>query len=569
MATIALIFDYRPEYLYSLPETPSLLCLPLGTGNVLDAFLQKIHPADPDRIYIVTPHEDTTGISFLKSICSLEFVFLDHLQDLIEGQESGDHIVVYDSRYWADDLPLASELIETSQREKTLACFAALNADTKNASERILLDHRGDVKRIRRLYDKVSWLQGNEPVVLCAAMPQQLAESTLSYPISPTRTTLAAQGLPSRDRLSAEHLFDLDHPQELLELNRRMISRQIDNGKKPRGYRLHCSNVLIAEGVGLHPSVSILGPVVIQTGARIEPDATIVGPCVVGRDSLVKRKALIARSLLPEGCIVEPTKPLVDAVGRGHSNGQTNLLGRKIWHNPMSWQNGHENQHSHFRYIRQKKLYFLFKRCIDITGAVVGILLCLPFMPIIILLQQMDSPGPIFFVHRREGRGQREFPCFKLRTMCSNAHKLQRQLYSLNEVDGPQFNLANDERITRFGAWLRKLNVDELPQLINVLLGHMSLVGPRPSPFRENQICVPWRQARLTVRPGITGLWQICRHNRKDEDFSQWIRYDVAYVRHMSLSLDLKILCYTAISLVSSWRYVPLEQLLPGNVKKH
>ena len=97
--------------------------------------------------------------------------------------------------------------------------------------------------------------------------------------------------------------------------------------------------------------------------------------------------------------------------------------------------------------------------------------------------------------------------------------------------------------------WIRGTNVDELPQLINVLLGHMSLVGPRPSPFRENQICVPWRRARLSVRPGITGLWQLCHDNRRGGDFHQWIFYDMTYVRHFSIWLDLKILLATVVSL--------------------
>ena len=126
---------------------------------------------------------------------------------------------------------------------------------------------------------------------------------------------------------------------------------------------------------------------------------------------------------------------------------------------------------------------------------------------------------------------------------------LQKELKSLDSMDGPHFKLACDPRVTRVGRILRALNVDELPQLVNVLTGDMSLVGPRPSPFRENQVCVPWREARLSVRPGITGLWQVCRHDRASGDFHQWIEYDLLYVQNVSIWLDLKILVATIVTL--------------------
>jgi lipopolysaccharide/colanic/teichoic acid biosynthesis glycosyltransferase len=111
------------------------------------------------------------------------------------------------------------------------------------------------------------------------------------------------------------------------------------------------------------------------------------------------------------------------------------------------------------------------------------------------------------------------------------------------------------------GRWLRRTNIDELPQLFNVLKGQMSLIGPRPSPFRENQICVPWRQARLSVRPGITGLWQVCRHERSAGDFHQWIHYDMLYVKNMSFALDMKILMATLLTLGGRWS-VPLSWMI-------
>jgi lipopolysaccharide/colanic/teichoic acid biosynthesis glycosyltransferase len=112
------------------------------------------------------------------------------------------------------------------------------------------------------------------------------------------------------------------------------------------------------------------------------------------------------------------------------------------------------------------------------------------------------------------------------------------------------------------GRILRITNLDELPQLFNVLLGEMSLVGPRPSPFRENQICVPWREARLSVRPGITGLWQVARHDRAAGDFHQWIEYDLLYVQHFTFWLDLKILAATLLTAGGKLGHVSADRLI-------
>jgi lipopolysaccharide/colanic/teichoic acid biosynthesis glycosyltransferase len=146
--------------------------------------------------------------------------------------------------------------------------------------------------------------------------------------------------------------------------------------------------------------------------------------------------------------------------------------------------------------------------------------------------------------------------------MVDGAHGQQRALYNRSNMDGPQFKIERDPRVTRVGHILRLTNLDELPQLWNVLWGEMSIVGPRPSPFRENQICVPWREARLSVRPGITGLWQVCRRERDTGDFHQWIHFDVLYVRRQSLGLDVRILLATLLSLGGRWS-VPLEWMLP------
>ncbi len=202
------------------------------------------------------------------------------------------------------------------------------------------------------------------------------------------------------------------------------------------------------------------------------------------------------------------------------------------------------------RPIRPKRLTSLqraTKRTFDICFALLALLASLPLYPVIMLAIFLEDGRPFFFAHRRESMGGREFPCLKFRTMRKNAEQIKQKLMqeNQNQVDGPQFYIANDPRITRVGHILRKTNLDELPQFINVLVGHMSVVGPRPSPYTENQYCPPWREARLSVRPGITGTWQVYRSRETGKDFQEWIRYDIAYVEKLSWRMDLRVILAT------------------------
>jgi lipopolysaccharide/colanic/teichoic acid biosynthesis glycosyltransferase len=133
--------------------------------------------------------------------------------------------------------------------------------------------------------------------------------------------------------------------------------------------------------------------------------------------------------------------------------------------------------------------------------------------------------------------------------MGKDAEQIKSELLSENQADGPQFYIEDDPRLTRVGRVLRKYHLDELPQFFNVLLGQMSVVGPRPSPFSENQYCPPWREARLSVRPGITGLWQVKRTRRSGTDFQEWIKYDIEYVENRNWRMDLMIIWKTIVLL--------------------
>ena len=185
-----------------------------------------------------------------------------------------------------------------------------------------------------------------------------------------------------------------------------------------------------------------------------------------------------------------------------------------------------------------------WKRGLDIVGSGTGLLLLSPIFLVAAVAIKCSSQGPVFFIQKREGKDGREFGILKFRTMKVNAEAEQELLRSQSEQDGPAFKLKNDPRITFVGKYLRKSCIDELPQLYNVLMGEMSLVGPRPLPVGESQQCSPWQRQRLSILPGLTCIWQA--HGGRDIKFSEWMRMDLEYIRKRSLYYDLKLILETA-----------------------
>jgi exopolysaccharide biosynthesis polyprenyl glycosylphosphotransferase len=191
----------------------------------------------------------------------------------------------------------------------------------------------------------------------------------------------------------------------------------------------------------------------------------------------------------------------------------------------------------------------LGKRLIDMCGSAVLLLVMLPLFMLVAVLIKLDSPGPVFFRQERIGLNKRRFRLLKFRTMVEGAEKQQQQLEHLNEADGPVFKIKDDPRITRIGEFLRRFSIDELPQLLNVLKGEMSLVGPRPLPVRDvERIDVLWHKRRLSVKPGITCLWQV--NGRSNIGFDDWVRMDLEYIDTWSLGLDMKILVKTILTVL-------------------
>ncbi len=192
--------------------------------------------------------------------------------------------------------------------------------------------------------------------------------------------------------------------------------------------------------------------------------------------------------------------------------------------------------------------YHRNKRILDLGFCALALPLALPVLLICAALVKVSSPGPVFFVQERTGRGGRRFKMMKFRTMVQDAEILKCELEDMNLMGGPDFKLANDPRVTRVGDLLRRTSLDEAPQIWNILRGDMSLVGPRPTSFSADTYDL-WHTERLEALPGLTGLWQV--GGRGEIGFDDRVRLDIAYVRNRSLPLDAMILLRTLPAVLS------------------
>lgn len=188
-------------------------------------------------------------------------------------------------------------------------------------------------------------------------------------------------------------------------------------------------------------------------------------------------------------------------------------------------------------------IYNLTKRFMDIILSLLGLIIVSPIMLIVAILIKLESTGPVIFSQRRVGLNGKEFNMLKFRSMVQNAEELKEKLQKQNEMSGPMFKIKEDPRVTKVGRFIRKTSIDELPQLINVLKGEMSLVGPRPSLPKEVSKFEPWMLERLNVKPGLTCYWQVS--GRNNIDFEDWMKLDIKYVKDRNLGLDIKLIFKT------------------------
>ncbi len=294
--------------------------------------------------------------------------------------------------------------------------------------------------------------------------------------------------------------------------------------------------VLIDELVGLWPTPAqviegieeVDEGVWMATGDTIAVGAVVAGPVWIGRSGASS----------PEVCAIGPTW-LADQEVTVESPTRSARL-RRIGEVELSEEAKSDRQ------VDARSGYAFAKRTFDVIVSLAVLVLGLPFLCVVALCILIEDGRPIFYGHVRETRGGREFRCWKFRTMQRDADKMTEVVATGNLCDGPQVLLKNDPRVTRVGGILRNFQIDEIPQFWNVLVGDMSVVGPRPSPNAENQYCPVWREVRLSVRPGITGRWQTERTRAKGKDFQEWIQYDIEYVQRAGFWYDI-YLCFRTV----------------------
>jgi lipopolysaccharide/colanic/teichoic acid biosynthesis glycosyltransferase len=564
MRIFPVLLDSRPAYLGRIPAT-SVLLMPLGARTLLEHLCARLAQASLNPVTILPSFAtDAAYEAALRSACPKVGAVLDArgLAQQVHAHEPSDWLLIADPcNYPADGWELAGLVAELTENPRTVRHLVTSDTSSAGTKEYVQYNEEGRVERIQRFYDGVTWPFASG--ISCTLLPVSCTFLLKGFPyasLAQLRSALASLGVPGRDIPLPCNAFDLTDERGLLSLSERFVleaaSTTARAGSGARG------EAASAPESRVHRSARLLGPVIIQAGVIVEENATIVGPTLLGADCRVGRGATVAQCLVSPGTVVPEDATVLHRV----------VSDRLVWRGrygaavverraagPTAWQRAGAVE------LRDERpsdpLYARLKCVPEAVLACVVLLLLTPVLLVFAALIRLGSHGPVLYGDTREGRNGRPFRCWKFRTMSVGADTRQRELYTRNQMDGPQFKLHRDPRVTRVGRWLRSTNLDELPQLVNILLGQMSLVGPRPSPFRENQVCVPWRQGRLSVRPGITGLWQVCRRDRANGDFHQWIYFDLLYVQHMSLWLDLKIVVATVITLGGRWS-IPVSWIL-------
>ncbi|MFK4424561.1 sugar transferase [Bacillus sp. RC51] len=201
--------------------------------------------------------------------------------------------------------------------------------------------------------------------------------------------------------------------------------------------------------------------------------------------------------------------------------------------------------------VNQKWLYLFMKRLMDVVGALCGLIFLSPVFLIVALLIKLEDPkGPILFKQTRVGKNEQEFGMYKFRSMVTDAEEKLKDLLQHNEVSGAMFKMKDDPRVTKIGKFIRKTSIDELPQLLNVVKGEMSLVGPRPPLLREVKEYTQYDKQRLLVTPGCAGLWQVTERN--SVGFKEMVELDLEYINKRSIIYDLKIIFKTIQIMIKS-----------------
>ncbi len=553
MSVYPLLIDSRPAYLGGDGNT--LLLFPMGPGSLGTHLCSQLETVTHQRPLVMAPPGLANGYrEEIRTATADAAVVADaaELDDALAELDPSDEVLVVDPRCFpADGFDPQALLARRDSDPRWVIHLVAFEQGRKGGTkEYAWLDGEGRVRTVQRYYDQVTWpfITG----VAASLMPASVlrGQELPASPLCDLRSRLAARGVPSRDLPLAGNAFDLGDETGLLALSERFVL-------KATASRGRMDPLLVGNGQVIHMSSRLVGPVVVHSGVVIEENATVLGPALLGAGARIGAGAIVAQSVVGPGCAVpagERVRHRAILPG-GNGNGEAGAAA------PLRLPLPHLSPDDSLAEPSPRSRYMRAKRVAETVVAAASLVLLAPLMAAIAALVALDSRGPVVYGHDREGWRGRRFRCLKFRTMYLGSQDRERELRARSQVDGPQFKIDRDPRTTTVGRLLRAASLDELPQLINVVRGEMALVGPRPSPFRENQLCVDWRTGRLSVRPGITGLWQVCRHDRSEGDFHQWIEYDLLYVRHMSLALDLRILLATLLTL-GGRRSVPVSWLL-------
>ncbi len=573
MALTAVILDFA-----SVADSPdsgeSLLRTTLGTATVLPLIAGRLRGLEVDAILVAPAFEpDDAYVRCVSAVLSgaaahTDIVRLAELHEQLLHAEAADHFLIVDARRLSGPPFAFDRLLKDISRCRVVR-HLVYSSQVARVRERVVYNGEREVRRVERLYDGVTDYDFSTvgASLFSAAQVRELHRYDLAN-LNALRLEFVRRGIPSEDVGIKDGMVNLTTEAGLLTVNDWVLAN-LESQTPTAGYVRLTPSIWTADDATIAKSVRVYGPVVVQPGARIGAEAVVIGPTSIGAFAHVGAGATVARCVVASGAEIKPQAFVRDRVI--HSTINEDVAAPAAVPEPLlvaaraAYAGPRGTYHSAPARAASPipSLYEVVKRALDATFAAAGLLVLSPVLLVVAALIRLTSRGPAVFGHDREGRNGEVFRCWKFRTMVSDAHAQQRALYQANALDGPQFKLANDPRITPVGGWLRRTNLDELPQLFNVLRGEMSLIGPRPSPFRENQICVPWRAARLSVRPGITGLWQVCRCDRAYGDFHQWIYFDMLYVRHRSLGLDGRILLATLLTLGGRWG-VPVKWMIPA-----
>jgi len=573
MYSALLIVDRIIPYPHSGREVNSLLTLPMNTSTILEYLISQINCAGRSNSPLVRDVLIKPAFSYgpdyvdhvnknIKIV--VDIVSSETLAETMDKYETSDNILIVDPIHWPISGYRFSEIRGLPSDYHGVTHIISVGTNLDDTRELVECDISGRVKRIQRLYNIKNWPEAARECIICSIIPACILKKVHFTCLTELRTQLTNRGILSRDVPLKSGMIDLISEMGYLTINEHVMTDTTWKQNKLKTCK-RSQEVIVSHGCRIDRSSCLIPPIIIQSNATIHENATIIGPAIIGECSRIEKNAVVVQSVLDKNTIVSSGQTIRHRVVANTCSHSMNDKDFPIQPYPSCRQSmtaygcpDFMNESMLQIESKRRRIHLAAKRFMDIGLSLAGLIILSPLLILVSVLIKLTSPGSILFAHQREQRNGKEFPCWKFRTMVMDAHYQQKKLYANNEVDGPQFKLDNDPRVTTLGRWLRRTNIDELPQLINVILGQMSLVGPRPSPFRENQICIPWRKARLSVRPGITGLWQICRDRCSNADFHQWIYYDINYVRHFSIWLDIKILTATVFTLGGKWS-VPIS----------